>query len=131
MIPGINLLKVAQTIIAKQSFVYYEFAGRVKNSIGKYENSFNAGVEVRDTIQPIPQPLIRELGLSLERTYIMVYTSVDVGTVARGASPDIIDFSSRRYQALESNDWIAIDGWEGLMFIDIGAVSDPFPGVIV
>ena len=129
-IPGINLLQVAQTVIAKQTFTYYAYLGRTDTDIGTLVTSYAPGVVLTDSIQPIPKALMREMGLSMERTHIMLYTSTNVQTIIRGTSSDIIEFAGRRYQALESNDWVAIDGWEGLIFVDIGSSSDDFPGVI-
>jgi len=119
MIPGVNLLKMAQTVIAKQPFTYYKNAGRTKNAIGNFVQSFEPGVEMWDTVQPIPQAVIRQMGLPMEKNYLIVYTSTDMRTLARGGSSDEIEFDNKRWKALESNDWVAIDGWEGLIFVEL------------
>jgi len=72
-----------------------------------------------DTVQPIPQAVIRQMGLPMEKNYLIVYTSTDMRTLARGGSSDEIEFDNKRWKALESNDWVAIDGWEGLIFVEL------------
>ena len=125
-VPGSNLLKRAQTVIHREEFTYYPYLSRVETDIGTLVSSYGPGVTIRDTVQPIAQSLQRQLGLPMEKVYIHIYTSSNLRALARAGSGDLIDFAGYRYEILEkNNDWIAQDGWEGLVAVQQGIAGAP------
>ena|ERR1700759_919569 len=120
MIPGRNILNMAMSIIAKQTVNYYEDAGRTKNAIGNYVTSYDDAVQIVGSFQPVPRQLYYTYGLDLQRIYYTFYSSNNIQDVGRDVSGDQIGFNGRRYQVESSNDWFALDGWMGVLCVDIG-----------
>lgn len=121
MIPGSNLLNAALTVIAKQTVTYYRSTGRALNNVGQDVTTYAAGVSAMGSFQPVPRKLYTAYGLDLQKSYFTFYVSSNVIDVERDVSGDQIAFNGRRFQCESNNDWYAIDGWKGVLCVDIGA----------
>ncbi len=73
MIPGANILTTALSIIAKQSFSYYQFQSRTPNAIGQDVATYAEPITLTGSVQPVPRTLYQDYGLDFQRNYINVY----------------------------------------------------------
>lgn len=114
-VPGSNLLKQALTVIQPQTIVYYKANGRVVNTVGQYQTSYDTGVSVLGSFQPIPRQLYQQYGLDLQKDYYTFYTLNDIIDIARDVSNDQIAFNGNRYQCESNTEWFQMDGWKGVV----------------
>lgn len=126
-----NLLQAAQTVIAKQPFDLYQYQSRAKLPNGEYGSTFVGPTTLRECIQEVPKQIIKTLGLSLEVDHMIIYSVSNISTLQRGTSSSIVDWNGAYWQALDTNDWQAIDGWEGVIFSYISRNTEDFPGTVV
>lgn len=123
-VPGSNLLKIALSALGKQTISYRRYASRTANAAGKYVNVYADPVGMRVSLQPLSRDKISFYGLDDKRSYVTVFGSADFQTVKRGAGADEIDWRGRRYSAEDNVDWFGQDGWDAVIFVDIGATPD-------
>ncbi len=121
MIPGSNLLNMAFTLIAKQTVSYYQYTSRAPNAVGQDITTYAAPVSLAGSFQAVPRKLYELYGLDLQKSYYTFYASSNLLDIARNVSGDQIVYNSRRYQIESANDWFAMDGWKGVLCVDIGA----------
>lgn len=121
MIPGSNLLRVALSVIGQQTGQLYRATSRTKNSIGQWVTEYAAPRPVTGSIQAVPRSTYADLGLDFTKVYIACYFSVDVSDIQRGQSADQMTWNGRRWEFITESDWFAIDGWTGLIAVDVGA----------
>jgi hypothetical protein len=122
-VPGSNLLNQAFTVIAQQTVNYYSNTGRTTNAIGFDISSYAAAALLKGSFQPVPRKLYQVYGLDLQKSYFTFYCSANVLDIARGVSGDQINFNGVRYQVESANDWFALDGWVGVLCVQV-ALSD-------
>lgn len=120
MIPGSNLLNSALRVIASQSINYYQFTGRGLNDIGQNVAQYAAAQIIRGSFQPVPRNLYQNLGLDFNNIYVNFYVSKNILDVQRDVSGDQISYCGKRYQVLSATDWSGIDGWTGVLCVQIG-----------
>ena len=120
MIPGQNVLKMALTLIAKQSVTYYAYLSRSTNAVGQDITVYSPPVRIVGSFQPVPRQLYMQYGLDLQKDYSTFYTSNNILDVTRDVSGDQIVYRNRRYQVESNNDWYRQDGWKGVLCIDLG-----------
>lgn len=123
MIPGQNILNMALTVIAKQQITYYQFVSRTPNIIGQDVTTYAAPVTLVGSWQPVPRKLYITYGLDLQKDYFTFYTSNNLLDITRDVSGDQISFMGRRYQVESDNDWFQLDGWKGVLCVDLGQAS--------
>lgn len=119
MIPGENLLQEALSVIAPQSISYFKAVGRLTNAIGLDVTEYAAAVEIRGSIQPVPQELFEKKGLDFQKTYFTLYTTADAVGINRDISGDQIVFNGQRMQCLSITPWRALDGWIEILCVVI------------
>lgn len=120
MIPGQNLLNMAERIISTQGIVYYHALGRTQNSIGQDVTEYKEGIVIYGSFQPVPRQIYMTNGLDLNKNYYTFYTTNNLLDVGRNVSGDQISFNGQRFQCESSNDWYQIDGWKGIICVWIG-----------
>lgn len=118
-IPGQNLLNIALRVIKEQTIQYYQFDTRTLNSVGQYETVFLEPVNIVGSFQPVPRSLYRTYGLDFQKEYYTFYTSNDLLDLTRDVSGDQIMFMGKRYQCQSNNDWFKLDGWKGVLCVNI------------
>jgi hypothetical protein len=123
-IPGINLLNMALTIIAKQTLQYYQFLSRGINAVGQDITVYNAPVDLVGSWQPVPRNLYEIYGLDLQKDYFTFYSSNNILDIQRDISGDQVSFMGKRFQVESSNDWYQLDGWKGMLCVDLGPNYD-------
>jgi len=121
-IPGSNLVNLALSVIGGQTVSYYKFTGRTTNTRGLYVPEFADPIDVVGSFQPDPRELVQLMGLDANKTYAAFYTSrTDVLDVGRDRTGDEFTYAGRKYRVLGTTPWEAVDGWAGVMAVDIGA----------
>jgi hypothetical protein len=119
IIPGANLLALAQTVIRQQTVQYLAFTGRANNAIGQFVASFAEPVDILGSFQPVPRQKYAEMGLDATREYAYFYSTQQLDDVNRDRSGDQLIFNGKRYEISGSNDWHAIDGWNGVLVVRV------------
>lgn len=119
-IPGQDILRMASQLIAFQTLTYYKFAGRSLNSVGQDITTYEVGVPIRGSFQPVPRKLYPILGLDLQKKYYNFYSSTNMEDINRDVSGDQFGFQGQRFQSISDTDWFAQDQWKGLLMIHIG-----------
>lgn len=122
--PGSNLLKKAFKLIAKQEAQHLRFKGRKTNGAGYDVSEYYPQETIRGSFQPVPRSRYEAYGLDFSKSYATFYSTTDIGCLERGESGDILLFAGRRWQCQAPNDWFQIDGWTGVLIVDIGAEKD-------
>lgn len=123
-IPGQNILNMALTVIWRQTLMYYQYVSRSLNSVGQDVTVYASPVELVGSWQPVPRKLYVIYGLDLQKDYFTFYTSNNLLDITRDVSGDQISFMGRRYQVESDNDWYQLDGWKGVLCVDLGADED-------
>lgn len=120
MIPGMNLLATALTVIAPQQIVLYRAIGRTQNAVGQWVTQYAPGVPVEGSWQAVDRNKYEQLGLDLSKSYFNFYTRETITAIQPNESPDICERDGRKYSAVSETPWNNIDGWQGTLFVDIG-----------
>ena len=118
-VPGSNLLKKAFKVINKDPFIYRQFKSRTTNSIGIDVPEFEPDVDLKGGIQAVPRRLYQQHGLDWKKNYITIYSSDTIEGVNRDTSGDRVVFDGKLFQMLDENDWTPIDGWNGVMCVEV------------
>jgi hypothetical protein len=118
-IPGNNLLSMALTLIGRQQFTYKRFQSRTPNSIGEDVTTYYSPQTLSGSVQPVPRELFERYGLQFQSSYINVYVSKGVLDVTRDMSGDQIVFNCITYNVLSTTPWVAIDGWDAVLCIQV------------
>ena len=118
-VPGSNLLKKAFKVINKDSFIYRQFKSRTTNSIGIDVPEFEPDVDLKGSIQAVPRRLYQLHGLDWKKNYITIYSSDTIEGVNRDTSGDRVVFDGKLFQVLDENDWTPIDGWNGVICVEV------------
>lgn len=121
IVPGSNLLNMAMGLIAPQSVMLYRATGTTTRADGIKITSYGPGeVVTGGSVQAVNRARYNELGLDLKKQYVMWYAGTSATGTTRTSPGDQFVFAGVRYQLLDENDWLNIDGWQGLMAIGIG-----------
>lgn len=119
IIPGANVLALAQSVIGKQSFQYKPYAARTNGPNGLLATSYGALVPAKGSVQPVPRSLYQNLGLNFQQSYFYFYVSRSVVDVSRDVSGDQFIWNGGTYQALSKTPWSSIDGWDAVLTIKV------------
>ena len=127
MIPGSNLLAQALTVIAPTQCLHWATTGRTLNSIGQWIVTYAEPVNIWASVQAVPRKVYRELGLDFQKSYVQFYSVTLITDLTRDTAGDLLEWNGRRYQLESKNDWKAIDGWAGVVGVDIGEATGVLP----
>lgn len=120
MIPGVNLLNSALSVIGTKRVVWRAFLSRSQNSLGNWINTYKRDVWLTGSWQSDPADRVKELGYDTSKTYRRFYVSAPVDGVNRGTSPDLLIADGRKYEVVSTDDWIVQDGWIAILCVDVG-----------
>lgn len=118
-IPGANLLKAANRLISYPTVQYFKFVSRLENELGLWVTTFETPINIKGSFQAIPRSLYSQYDLDLDKNYATFYTSNDILDVERDVSGDQIMYTGKKYQCESNNDWFAMDGWKGVLVIQV------------
>lgn len=135
MIPGSNILSLALTVIASQVVNWFAFASSTDGSTGLVVSTYAVPQTVpRGSVQPVPRSRYEAYGLDWAKSYVTWYVpNVNALPITRDPSGngDVIEWpvnldgsliagKTRRYQIVGDDPWQNIDGWTGVICLDIG-----------
>lgn len=118
-VPGSNLLKRAQQLLAFQTFQYLKYATRTLTSNGLYTTTFAPSQTLKGSVQPVPRRMYEFLQLDLQKNYYNVYVSQDALDVDRGVSGDQIVFNGMTLNCESLTKWFAMDGWVAILCVQV------------
>jgi len=116
-IPGINLLRLASSVIKFQTVQHFKFLSRTADARGTFVPSYADPVNIKGSLQPVPLRMFTALGLDFNKEYVILYTSTDVVTVGRDGSGDRLSYNGKNYVCEDRTDWNAQDGWNGVIAV--------------
>tara|TARA_R110000851_G_C13077978_1_gene565527 strand:+ start:1231 stop:1599 length:369 start_codon:yes stop_codon:yes gene_type:complete len=117
--PGSNLLEDALDLIDSQTFQYRKYLGSTEDDAGRDASAFDDPIDLEGSVQPVPRSAFMNLGLEYKRSYITIYSSNNIGGLDRDYAGDQIIFNGRTYNAVDENDWKSVDGWAGVIFVEV------------
>lgn len=123
-VPGGNLLAMASKVIAQQEVQFLRFKSNTSNAAGLKVPSYYPASPVKGSFQPLPKSRIQNLGLDWNSSYYTFYCSKKVLPVERMTSGDQIIFCGRKFDVTSDDNWLQIDGWTGVLCVDVGAAKD-------
>ena len=112
-----NLYNMARNLIPADQVSVKKFLGNITNDVGQKVPSFGDAVVIDGVFQPMEQQHADRLGLAIDKTYRTLYTTETIQTIEDGTSGDLVLFGSDTYQALKKTDWIAYNGWNGVICV--------------
>lgn len=119
MIPGSNILKLAQRVQRKQSFALRKWSGRSTNAAGLIVNTYERDRTFRESIQAVPRGNYQSMGLDFNKVYISIYSTVSIDELRRATSNDRVIFQGETYEVSSETDWSGIDGWVSVMCVRV------------
>lgn len=114
------MLRVALSAIGQQRVQYIRATSRTKNAVGQWATTYAAPVSWLGSVQPVPRSTYSEMGLDFSKSYVACYFPRDVSDIQRGQSADQMIWNGRRWEFINESDWFGIDGWTGLIAVDVG-----------
>lgn len=119
IVPGSNLLSKALRVIRAQPVSYYLNTGRTRNSNGIYDADYAAPKAILGSVQAVPLNNYKALDLDFARNYVTLYTNTPLIGVQRDVSGDLFAFAGKVYQCVSTTDWLAMDGWNSVMAVQV------------
>lgn len=124
MIPGVNILNMALSLIQPVTVQYLPFLDRTSNEIGLEVSTYDTPMPLKGSFQPVPLRLFQQYGLDLNKIYYNFYAPANMLELNRLKSGDKLQFNGMEYEVIESGKWYQFDGWNGIMCVEIGAIQD-------
>jgi hypothetical protein len=118
--PGSNLLKYALKAIKPQLVAWHKFKSRERNESGDFVSSYEPVRNIKGSFQTVPRTMYQQMNLDWTSAYATFYTAEPLGEVKKGEGGDQVTFMGSRYQVVDNNDWYQIDGWVGVLLVQIG-----------
>lgn len=127
MIPGINLLAVASSVIKMQTVQYRAWLSRTKTAAGEWVNQYAPDVPIKGSWQPVDMRRIAAQGLDMKKEYRQIWTATEIKDVqdkpvSRGADRVIADGSVWEPTST-AGDWSSVDGWRSYVMVRIGPAT--------
>lgn len=119
MVPGSNILRTALSVIGSQIVQYHRFQSRQTTITGTLVPVYAPAATLNGSFQPVPRSLYSLYGLDLQKNYSTFYTTNDLLDIQRDVAADQITFCGKVFQVLSANDWYNIDGWKGVLCVQI------------
>jgi E217 collar protein gp28 len=120
MIPGSNLLRMANRLIAFEPIWWSAFVGETKGAGMIITAEYATRVKITGSVQPITRMMYVDLGLDLQKDYFTVFTLTKLRDLRRNSNCDLLDFKGRRFNVESNTDWTNEDGWQASLCCDIG-----------
>lgn len=121
LVPGMNVLATALSVIASQEIAYYQNIGRVLNEVGIWQAQYDAPVNIRGSWQLASRQLQEKAGLQYNPNTVVFYCPrTYIQDVTRDRSGDQLIFNGQQYQCLQTpSDWFQVDSWVGIFAVRV------------
>ena len=127
MIPGMNLLATALTVIAPQTVQWFQFDHVTTGPTGLDTATYYGPVTLtRGSVQPVDRSRYSELGLDWQKSYVEWFvTPQDPLPITRNpdGNGDAMEWNGRRFAVIGDSPWFALDKWTALLCVDIGPAT--------
>ncbi|MDR0736620.1 MAG: hypothetical protein LBF51_07300 [Zoogloeaceae bacterium] len=126
MIPGSNLLRQAMRIIGGQGVLWFRNTGRTTTDAGLDVPEYAPPVFIdTGSVQPIDSARYdsaryAQMGLDMEKVYILWFVPADVVGVKRDLCGDVIEWNGGRWQCRHDLPWFGQDGWKQVTCVRVG-----------
>lgn len=119
----LNLLPIAMNATSilgcNQQFEFYQFQGSTLDDLGRDIPQYSNPINLKGSIQAVPNKMYEQLGLDLEKNYITVFCPQLIQSLAQNSQPDRIIWNNRTFEAVETKDWTNLNGYTKALFAEI------------
>lgn len=119
----LNLLPIAMNATSilgcNQQFEFYQFQGSTLDDLGRDIPQYSDPMNLKGSIQAVPNKMYEQLGLDLEKNYITVFCPQLIQSLAQNSQPDKIIWNNRTFEAVETKDWTNLNGYTKALFVEI------------
>ena len=119
----LNLLPIAMnatTILGcNHQFEFYQFQGSTLDDLGRDIPQYSDPINLKGSIQAVPNKMYEQLGLDLDKNYITVFCPQLIQSLAQNTQPDRIIWNNRIFEAIETKDWTNLNGYTKALFVEI------------
>lgn len=124
MIPGMDILAQALSLIGSEPVTFYKAIDRARNAAGYIEPTFADGVCIEiGSVQAVARSKFQVLGLDWSKKYVTWFVEQNAIGLERGTSGDQFDYAGEKFQIESVTDWYAQDGWLAALAVKIGAAN--------
>lgn len=128
MTPGSNLLAEALDMIEPQPVEFFRATGRTVNAAGRETVTYEPARTLWGSFQPVSAFRVSQMGLDATKEHSIFYASEAFASASREGPSDKLVYNGRQWDALLPNSWLAQDGWESVVCVDVGpVVPEPEP----
>ena len=119
----LNLLPIAMNATSvlgcNQQFEFYQFQGSTLDDLGRDIPQYLDPINLKGSIQAVPNKMYEQLGLDLDKNYITVFCPQLIQSLAQNTQPDRIIWNNRTFEAIETKDWTNLNGYTKALFAEI------------
>lgn len=119
----LNLLPIAMNATSilgcNQQFEFYQFQGSTLDDLGRDIPQYLDPINLKGSIQAVPNKMYEQLGLDLDKNYITVFCPQLIQSLAQNSQPDRIIWNNRTFEAIETKDWTNLNGYTKALFVEI------------
>lgn len=119
----LNLLPIAMNATSilgcNQQFEFYQFQGSTLDDLGRDIPQYSDPMNLKGSIQAVPNKMYEQLGLDLDKNYITVFCPQLIQSLATNTQPDRIIWNNRTFEAIETKDWTNLNGYTKTLFVEI------------
>jgi hypothetical protein len=120
MIPGINLLNVASTVISLINVDYYPWVSRTKDAVGNWVATYGDSFPLRSSVQPVPRNKYAFLGLDFQKKYVKIFIPYNSIDLSRDVSGDQFIYKGETFVFESNTEWFSMDGWNSAYAVKVG-----------
>lgn len=117
MIPGFNLLRVANRAIRFQPIAYMRDGGRTTDATGRFVTTRSPAITLMASVQAVKRDKYHDMGLDFQKEYVKVFASLDVIDIGRDESGDQFVFGYKLFQIESETNWYVQDGWASCLCV--------------
>lgn len=119
IVPGSNLLNMALGVIGRQQIMWSRYIGMTTTSAGVERPTWAAPVAISGSIQPVDANMLTQLGLDWTANYVTFFAPAEFNEIDRDQSSDRISYAGKTYQVTSKTDWLAQDGWQKVICVEV------------
>lgn len=123
-----NLLPIAMSATSilgcNKSFIYQKYKDTVLDEMGRDAPEFEDDVTLSGSIQPVSNKMYEQLGLDLNKNYIVIYSPALMQSIAQSVQPDRIIYNGFTFELVENKDWYGTNGWTKAIAVELKSLRD-------
>jgi hypothetical protein len=127
LIPGVNLLSLAFSVVGTSLVPYRKADGRTQNELRQFVSSYGVPFHVNASVQSVKQSVYRQFNLDWQKQYVRIFVSLDVIDLERDNHGDQFIWGGQTFQLQDRNTWFIQDGWCGALAVAIGPAQFEVP----